>query len=141
MVCLPIRILGWGVRLRGAVILVAQLTLPFRRQASQPLFFLVNLLMHFLFLETDLIASAIGSAGIPAINLPLLYVELLHAGAFVLFVVHGAHDKAGLTAEGNDQGHQDKEMGLVLESGLARGMHKSDKVREAGHRADQANHD
>lgn len=116
----PVRILGWGVRLRGAVILVAQFTLPFGRQAAQPLFFLVNLRMHFLFLETDLIASAIGGAGIPAVNLSLLYVELLHAGAFVLLVCHGAHNKAGLTAEGNDQGHQDKEMGLVLESGLAR---------------------
>ena len=83
--------------------------------------------MRFLLLETDLIASTIGHARIPAVDLmSLLQLKLLHPGAFVLFVHHGAHDKAGLTAEGNNQGHQHEEMGLVLEGRLARGVHKFD---------------
>lgn len=82
---------------------------------------------RFTTLETDLIAS-IGQTtkGLALEGLLLLQVLLVHACAFVLLVDHGAHDEAGLATESDHEGHEHEQMRLVLQSGLARGVHKFD---------------
>ena len=71
-------------------------------------------------LKTDRIAST------TLLQLILLALALQVHPLLLALVNHSLQDKARLAAKGKHQRNQYKEMGLVLEGGLARGIDKFD---------------
>lgn len=129
-----VRVLRWGIRLGRTIITGC----AFVGHRPQPIFIqLADFAFHqfaLSTLKTDRIASTL-------LQLILLTLALQVHPLLLALVDHSLQDKARLTAKGKHQRDQYKEMGLVLEGGLARGIDKFDQVGEAGHITDKSDHD
>lgn len=127
-------ILGGRICLSRAIILIEQVRLV--RENRIPIFFFAYLLLLLFWLiwrqnsprlETAHCRIASVYTDIPIPNwLILLHQYSVVAGCllWLIFVNEQWHDKAALTAESHDQGQNNAQLGLVLQSHLSWACHK-----------------
>ena len=102
---------------------------------AQPILtkFAIFSIRPFLSRKTDEIA--------PALLLKVELVSLKLQPLFLALVDQSLEDKSGLATKTEHEWHQQVKVGLVLEGGLARLVVELNEVGEAGHCAEQSEHD